>query len=52
MDEDELELQPQEPNSFFDGIGISVSWVVPLSMCQIPCACQEDELLDLILIHT
>jgi len=21
MDEDELELQPQEPNSFFDGLG-------------------------------
>lgn len=46
MDEDELELQPQEPNSFFDGIGISISWVVPLSICQI-WSYQEDVLLDL-----
>ncbi|KAM9576247.1 zinc finger X-chromosomal protein-like isoform 2-T4 [Trichechus inunguis] len=28
MDEDELELQPQEPNSFFDGIGADVTHMV------------------------
>jgi hypothetical protein len=30
MEEDEFELQPQEPNTFFDGIGITVSLVVLL----------------------
>lgn len=30
MDEDGLELQPQEPNSFFDTTGITI-WVVPTS---------------------
>ncbi|XP_074179495.1 zinc finger X-chromosomal protein-like isoform X4 [Rhinolophus sinicus] len=27
MDEDELELQPQEPNSFFDGIGTDATYM-------------------------
>lgn len=34
MDEDGLELQPQEPNSFFDTTGITI-WVVPLPNYQI-----------------
>lgn len=34
MDEDGLELQPQEPNSFFDATGIT-TWAVPLSL-QLP----------------
>lgn len=34
MDEDGLELQPQESNSFFGATGIT-TWVVPLSNYQI-----------------
>lgn len=55
MDEDELELQPQEPNSFFDGIGISIDKLLGCSTSHLPdleFAYQEDELLDPTLIHT
>lgn len=34
MDEDGLELQPQEPNSYFDAAGITTG-VVPLPTYQI-----------------
>lgn len=45
MDEDGLELQPQEPHSFFDPTGITTR-VVTFSNYQIWNWLQVDELLD------
>lgn len=48
MDEDEFKLQPQEPNTCFDGIGITISGFYQ-STFAIVGDCQEVELLHLML---
>lgn len=44
MDEDGLELQPQEPNSFFDATGIT--WIVHFPAPTFGVGYQVDGLLD------